>query len=151
MPRLIVRHQHSRFQLRRPTPVTTALGIAVLIAAAFLLLFAFATAANDPRGLPCPAFFGIGLLLVGTRLVTAGALLLETLSGSTYVASLDRKLNPGELKAIRVGCRGTEVEVTLELQDSTTSATQGFLTAKDPEGLAKQLQGELGVPALVDR
>lgn len=151
MPALLVRQQHSRFQLRRPTAATKALGVAVLLGAGALLLIAVSYALDDPRGIPCPALFGVCLALFGSRLLTGGALLLETMGGSTYVASLDRQLQAGELKSVRLTVRGDEVDVVLELADSTTSATQGALSAKDPEALAKQLHAALGVPVTVTR
>jgi hypothetical protein len=151
VPALIVRRQHSRFQLRRPTTSTTALGVLVLLVAGFLLLFALGEGMNDLRGMPCPAFFGVCLVIVGLRLITGGALLLEAMGGTTYVSALDRPLQSGELESVRIVCRGDEVDVLLALKDSTTSATQGFLKSKDPDGLARHLQAELGVPATVER
>ena len=88
--------------------------------------------------------------------MNAGALLLESEAGGTFVASLGRKVPPSELRGIELEWRFDEqrdkqVEVRLKLEAGSADVTQGWLPHEDPEGLAKQLSAALGVPAQVDQ
>lgn len=156
MTALLVRHAHSRFQLRRGTGATTVIGGVMLALGAVGLFSAIAGAPSHPAAAVCPALFALGLGLGGWRVMNSGALLLESEAGGTFVAALGRKVAPAELRLIEVEWRFDEqrdkqVEVRLKLEAASADVTQGWLPYEDPEGLAKQLSAALGVPAQVDQ
>lgn len=155
MASLNVRYAHSRFQLRRATGATTVIGAVMLVLAVILVLASVATAASNPSALIWPAVVAVVLGFTGRRVLTGGALLLETEASGTYVASTDQRLTPQQLRQVRVAWRldfqrETEVQITLMLETGSADVTQGWLTHADPQALATLLEGQLGVPATVE-
>src|SRR4051812_2998443 len=55
MASLLVRHPHSRFQLRRGTGFTTTLGLVMGVLSGVCLLATLVTAASSPSAVLCPA------------------------------------------------------------------------------------------------
>jgi hypothetical protein len=156
MTTLLVRHAHSRFQLRRGTGFTTVVGGVLIALGGAGLLGAIASAPGHFAAMICPSLVALALGFVGLKVLNAGALLLEAEAGGTYVASLDRQVAPQELRGVEVrwrfdGQRDKEVEVELKLESARADVTQGWLPYPDPEGLATQLSTVLGVPVEVDQ
>ena len=151
---LLVRHAHSRFQLRRGTGFTSVLGGVMLAVGGVGFFSAIASAPLHPTQMICPALVALGFGLSGLKVMSAGALLLEAEGTGAFVSSLGRIVTAQELKGIEVewrfdSQREKEVEVRLKLEGTTADVTQGFLPYGDPEGLGKQLAAVLGVPAQV--
>ena len=157
MTALLVRYAHSRFQLRRGTAITTVLGGVMIALGAVGLFSAVASGPTHPTAMICPALAALAFGFAGFKVLNAGALLLEAEPSGIYVASLDRRLPPAEVRGIEVHWRhdlqrDKQVEVSLTLEGGTRAdVTQGWLPYLDPDALAAQLSSVLGAPAQVDQ
>ena len=153
---LLIRHAHSRFQLRRATGFTTVLGgVMIVLGCVGLLGTLLSISRENFSALIVPAVVTLGLGVGGLRVLGSGALLLEAQAGGTYVASIDRRVARPELRSVEVlwrfdSQRDKEVQVTLELQNASAKVTQSWLPFEDPGALARELSAQLGVPAQVE-
>jgi hypothetical protein len=150
VPALLVRHSHSRFQLRRGTGATSIIGGVLIALGAVTLFGTLGSAPQHPAAAVCPSLFALALAFAGYRIMQSGALLLESMGSGAYVASIDRQVSAAELKGVEVEWRydtqrEKEVEVRLIFEGSSADVTQGFLPHPDPDELGKQLGAQLGV------
>jgi hypothetical protein len=159
MPALLVRHDHSRFQLRTPTRFTTVFGYAIAALGAVGTLTSLGAMLGGVKGLLCPLLLAIGLVIIGGRFATSGALLLESIGGELYVGANDRTVPAGRLGPLTVRWRqaptGTLPELRLALTEQGKEGEflvcDEWLTHPDPAALARQLGAQLAVEAKLEQ